>query len=88
MTTDRDLTPRELAKLVSLSEELCDAGDKYLTLIEHRGGCRCCVSPPCFACSEPLTWAEAEALGWIEDEPAPQPDYLGAAAEVTKRFCR
>lgn len=45
--------------------------DKLLRkLIEMRGGCRCCLSPPCSACSEPITHEEAESLGYEEKEPA------------------
>lgn len=32
-------------------------------LLEMRGGCRCCISPPCSACADPVTDEEAGRLG-------------------------
>lgn len=42
----------------------------FPALVEHRGGCRCFISPPCGACSNPMTYAEAEYLGYEPPEPA------------------
>src|SRR5215208_4343888 len=37
-------------------------------LLGMRGGCRCCISPPCNACVDPVTMDEAERLGFhMED---------------------
>ena len=39
-----------------------------IRLLEMRGGCCCCVSPPCNACVEPITFYEADRLGFcVED---------------------
>jgi len=61
------------------SERVADDGDKYLRLVEMRGGCRCFICPPCSACSTPMNEREAVELGW-----EPEPDYM---AEV-RRLCR
>ena len=34
------------------------------TIIEWRGGCRCCISPPCHACSDPVTEQELNDVGY------------------------
>jgi hypothetical protein len=62
-------------QLEALSEALANDSDMFARLVEHRGGCRCCISPPCFACCEPLTEHEAECLGWLEAA-APRTDYF------------
>lgn len=36
-------------------------------LVQLRGGCNCCVTPPCFNCTEPMTMAEAGQLGLLRD---------------------
>jgi len=33
-------------------------------LIEKRGGCNCCISPPCSACCDPITEEELNAVGF------------------------
>lgn len=48
------------------------SAEQYAKLIEHRGGCYCCISPPCSACSDPMTVEEAIELGFI-DEPKCSP---------------
>lgn len=52
------------------AENICDDDSAYRRLIEMRGGCRCCISPPCHACVDPLTEREAECLGW--EPPTPE----------------
>lgn len=61
------------------------ANDEHLRkrLVEMRGGCRCCISPPCSACCEPLTLGEAERLGLLPEPPA-QPDF----SAITRAFCK
>ena len=41
--------------------ETNDDAREYL-VSKLRGGCNCCVSPPCFNCTEPVNTAEAEDL--------------------------
>jgi hypothetical protein len=38
-------------------------------LLEKRGGCRCCISPPCFACSEPISEQELNSVGFTYENP-------------------
>lgn len=33
-------------------------------LLEKRGGCRCCISPPCNACSDPISESEMNSVGY------------------------
>ena len=33
-------------------------------IVDHRGGCRCHLSPPCSACSDPITEAELNDEGF------------------------
>lgn len=67
-------------------------------LVDHRGGCSCCISPPCWACSEPITLVEAVDLGWLSDEELeawtndpgddpkvePQVDYMKAVRDMCR----
>jgi len=36
----------------------------YREFLDNRGGCRCCISPPCYACSEPIEIEELNNLGF------------------------
>lgn len=40
-------------------------------LVEMRGGCTCCISPPCCRCTDEITWDEALYLGFDPDEDIP-----------------
>ena len=54
-------------------------------LLELRGGCRCCLSPPCNACVDPITQEEAERIGLLDDpEPPTEPDYLKAVRDLCR----
>ncbi len=44
----------------------------YRRLLEKRGGCYCCVSPPCSACSDPIEEAELNAVGYTYLPPPPK----------------
>lgn len=44
----------------------------WFRLVEKRGGCRCCVSPPCSACTEPLTEDELNTVGYTYERAAMQ----------------
>lgn len=48
--------------------------DKQARLLEMRGGCRCCISPPCSACVDPVTDDEAEKLGLVSFATHPTKD--------------
>lgn len=63
-------------------EDLELSDEDYKRLIDLRGGCRCCISPPCFACCEPVTQQEAELLGLL-DEPEPV-DLMKAVRDMCK----
>ncbi len=39
-------------------------------ILEKRGGCRCCISPPCAACTEPITEDELNSVGYTYEAPA------------------
>jgi hypothetical protein len=52
----------------ALADDILEDRELYARLIETRGGCRCHISPPCFACCEPLTQVEADSLGLLEAE--------------------
>lgn len=62
-------TDAEVAMVEAIEADLSDKQRE--DLVEHRGGCRCHLSPPCFACSEPITMLEADELGWLEDDEPP-----------------
>jgi hypothetical protein len=40
----------------------------WRSVVEHRGGCNCCISPPCNACVEPITEEELNAVGYTYGE--------------------
>lgn len=56
-----------MSDLIFISENEClvdvDSG-AWAQLIENRGGCKCFISPPCFACCEPVTEAELNEVGF------------------------
>jgi hypothetical protein len=59
-------------RIGELDEAMDD--DTRARLIQLRGGCSCCVSPPCSACCNPLTEEEAIRLGLLtEIDSAPAP---------------
>lgn len=78
--------PRTLDELEAT--EWWDEGDNQDRLVALRGGCRCCVCPPCSTCSDPITQDEAERLGLIE--PAKRDDgpcgVVPSAADVRRAF--
>lgn len=39
-------------------------------IVSKRGGCRCCISPPCPACTEPITEDELNSVGYTYEAPA------------------
>ena len=39
-------------------------------IVSKRGGCRCCISPPCHACVEPITEDELNSVGYTYEAPA------------------
>ena len=53
-------------RIGELDEAMDD--DTRSRLIHLRGGCSCCVSPPCGACCNPLTEEEAILLGLLTDD--------------------
>lgn len=82
-------TAAQIAKVEKIEADMSD--EQRTALIEHRGGCSCHLSPPCFSCSEPVTMVEADELGWLEDdEPAPQAEGLPSVdySSITRSFCR
>lgn len=65
-TLDPGRKPRTLEELDAT--EWWNQGDNSERLLDLRGGCNCCISPPCWPCSEPITQSEAEQLGLIEPD--------------------
>lgn len=51
-----------------LGQHVTDHEYLRMRLVESRGGCNCCISPPCAACVEPLQLLEAEALGIVDGD--------------------
>lgn len=45
--------------------------DLWRRLLEHRGGCRCHIAPPCSGCSDPLSEKEIAMLEHWRAEPTP-----------------
>ena len=63
-----------MTDLIQISEDtwLGDIDESaWVRLLAHRGGCRCCISPPCNACSEPVQEAELNELGYTYKSPKP-----------------
>ena len=56
----------DIERIDRIAENLSD--EQVLELVNHRGGCRCCISPPCPAHCDPLTIPEAKHLGWWDEE--------------------
>ena len=77
-----ELPPLTDAEWEEINERAANDEGVFKRLVEMRGGCRCCISPPCSACCEPLTMAEADRLGLLP-EPAVQPDF----SSITRAFC-
>lgn len=44
------------------------SADDYAMFMDRRGGCSCCVSPPCHACCDPITEEELEYFDIEVDE--------------------
>ena len=42
--------------------------DAWRQVLEARGGCKCCIIPPCGACSEPITEEELNEVGYTYKE--------------------
>lgn len=38
--------------------------EAWRSIVERRGGCRCCISPPCNACTEPPSEEELNRVGY------------------------
>lgn len=69
---------------MSLHDFSCAVWDCERTrgrMIEMRGGCYCCVSPPCGACDHDPDEDEANELGWVPlpDEEAKRKEWLARA---------
>lgn len=71
-----DVQPATSVELSALerAEEIVSADtDAHRYLVDHRGGCRCFLAPPCYACCEPLTEEEADLiLDWHDGRQTPQ----------------
>lgn len=50
----------------------------WLRIVSKRGGCRCCISPPCAACTEPVTEEELQSVGYTYEDAAPTVQHLPA----------
>lgn len=70
------------AEWEELNERVVNDDALRTRLVEMRGGCRCCICPPCHACVEPLDIGEAERLGLLP-EPTKEPDF----SAITRAFC-
>ena len=56
-----------MSNLAPIAEDEClfDVDEAaWRRLVELRGGCRCCISPPCHACTEPTTEHELNRVGY------------------------
>jgi hypothetical protein len=56
-----------MSDLTQISEDDCllDFDDgAWRRIVERRGGCRCCISPPCSACTEPPSEEELNREGY------------------------
>ncbi|MGA0610042.1 hypothetical protein [Caldimonas sp. KR1-144] len=81
--TERQI--REFERIRDGDDALIDTHPEiYRRLIDMRGGCRCCVSPPCSACSEPLLLEEADRLGLLDDGRDAPVDF----SAITKGLCK
>jgi len=50
---------------ISDDECLMDVDESaWRRVVELRGGCRCCISPPCNACVEPISEDELNKVGY------------------------
>lgn len=74
MTTTPKALPADDALIVLPAREWL--GDHSMRawhdLMTSRGGCNCCISPPCYACTEPPSEEELNAVGYTygpEGEP-------------------
>lgn len=54
-------------------------GDAWDEIVQMRGGCNCCVSPPCAACSSPIEEWELNAVGYTYGEGAEENGKGGTA---------
>lgn len=63
------MNDKEDLTLISEDDCLLDVDESaWQRLVEKRGGCRCCVSPPCNACVEPPTEQELNEVGYTYGE--------------------
>lgn len=56
-----------MSDLKTIAEDSCllDVDESaWRDLVEGRGGCSCCISPPCHACTEPVTEEELNRVGY------------------------
>lgn len=63
-----------MSNLTPISEDDCLLDideDAWNRVIEMRGGCRCCISPPCVACTEPIDEHELNDVGYTYAKATP-----------------
>lgn len=56
-----------MSELTPIAENDCllDVDEAaWRELVKFRGGCRCCISPPCNACVDPPTEQELNRVGY------------------------
>ena len=52
-------------QVIGVGDCLLDVDERaWRRLLEIRGGCRCCISPPCFACTNPASELELNQVGY------------------------
>ena len=79
---NRTYTMEELLNVVLMD----DHPDEWKRLLHMRGGCRCCVSPPCSACVDPIDEDEAIKLGLLAT--SPEPDLAVDYMKHVRDLCR